>query len=444
MHCKNITLLYVRTGRFSEALESADRLLSERKESSDFLQTKGFVLLTAGRFDEAISILKTALDIDPNNKKANLYMGVALSLKGEYRKADTFLKQAYLLSPEDIFVHFARIENSVRSGDKKNIDHFLEKLFGSFDKDTIIGSLKRLDKNNIIAPLSQKILADAIKTKMPIFAKKMSELKNIDTTAFENVKVFQIMFKDQKVVVVMPAYNAAQTLRKTWEEVMAQEIVDLVIVVDDGSRDETVSIAKKLPNTLVHIHEKNIGYGGNQKTCYKLALEAGGDIIIMVHPDYQYTPKLIPAMASLIGNGLYHCVLGSRILGGYAIKGGMPVWKYIANRFLTYVQNILITAKLSEYHTGYRAFSRELLERLPLEVNSNDFVFDNQMLSQILWFGYRVAEVSCPTKYFAEASSINLFRSIKYGFGCLDTAMKFRLAKLNFMSSKLFPEKVQS
>jgi glycosyltransferase involved in cell wall biosynthesis len=247
------------------------------------------------------------------------------------------------------------------------------------------------------------------------------------------------MFKDQKVVVVMPAYNAARTLQRTWEEVMAQEIVDLVIVVDDKSRDETVSIAKTLPNTLVHIHEKNLGYGGNQKTCYRLALEAGGDIIIMVHPDYQYTPKLIPVMASLIGNGLYHCVLGSRILGGYAIRGGMPVWKYVANRFLTYVQNILMTAKLSEYHTGYRAFSRELLERLPLEVNSNDFVFDNQMLSQILWFGYTVAEVSCPTKYFPEASSINLVRSIKYGFGCLITALLFRLVKMRIIRSNLFP-----
>jgi len=242
----------------------------------------------------------------------------------------------------------------------------------------------------------------------------------------------------------MPAYNAEQTLRRTWEEVMAQDIVDLVIVVDDGSHDETVSIAKALPNTLVHIHEKNLGYGGNQKTCYNLALEAGGDIIIMVHPDYQYTPKLIPAMASLIGNGLYHCVLGSRILGGYAIRGGMPIWKYVANRFLTYVQNVLITAKLSEYHTGYRAFSRELLERLPLKVNSNDFIFDNQMLSQILWFGYKIAEVSCPTKYFAEASSISLLPSIKYGFGCLDTAIKYRLAKLNLISSQLFPEKEQS
>ncbi len=242
----------------------------------------------------------------------------------------------------------------------------------------------------------------------------------------------------------MPAYNAEKTLRMTYNEVMAQGIVDLVILVDDGSPDETVSLAQELSDTQVHIHEKNLGYGANQKTCYRLALEAGGDIIIMVHPDYQYTPKLIPAMASLIGNGLYHCVLGSRILGGYVIKGGMPVWKYVANRFLTYVQNILITAKLSEYHTGYRAFSRELLERLPLEVNSNDFVFDNQMLSQILWFGYKIAEVSCPTKYFAEASSINLYRSIKYGFGCLDTAIKYRLAKMNVTTCKLFPEKEQS
>jgi glycosyltransferase involved in cell wall biosynthesis len=247
------------------------------------------------------------------------------------------------------------------------------------------------------------------------------------------------MFKNKKVIVVMPAYNAAQTLRKTWDEVMAQEIVDLVIVVDDKSQDETVSIAKALPNTLVHIHDKNIGYGGNQKTCYRLALEAGGDIIIMVHPDYQYTPQLVPALTSMIGNGLYHCVLGSRILGGYALKGGMPLWKYISNRFLTFVENILLGAKLSEYHTGYRAFSRKLLEQLPLDANSDDFVFDNQMLAQILWFGYIIAEVSCPTKYFAEASSINLVRSIKYGFGCLFTALKFRLTKMRIINSKLFP-----
>lgn len=237
----------------------------------------------------------------------------------------------------------------------------------------------------------------------------------------------------------MPAYNAEKTLLMTYDEVMAQSIVDLVVLVDDGSRDETVSIAKALPDTLVYIHEKNLGYGANQKTCYSLALEAGGDIIIMVHPDYQYTPKLVPAMASMIGNGLYHCVLGSRILGGYALKGGMPVWKYIANRFLTLIENFLMQAKLSEYHTGYRAFSRELLERLPLKENSDDFVFDNQMLAQILWLGYTIAEVSCPTKYFAEASSINLSRSIKYGFGCLITAVLFRLAKMEIISSKLFP-----
>jgi glycosyltransferase involved in cell wall biosynthesis len=248
------------------------------------------------------------------------------------------------------------------------------------------------------------------------------------------------MFKEKKVVVVMPAYNAAQTLRRTYNEVMAQDIVDLVIVVDDGSHDETVSIARTLPNTIIFEHERNQGYGANQKTCYKLALEEKGDIIIMVHPDYQYTPQLVPAMASMIGNDLYQCVLGSRILGGYALKGGMPIWKYIANRFLTFVENLLVGAKLSEYHTGYRAFSRDLLERLPLEENSDDFVFDNQMLVQIIWFGYTVAEVSCPTKYFTEASSINLFRSIKYGFGCLMTAFTFRFAKMGLISSRIFPD----
>ena len=239
----------------------------------------------------------------------------------------------------------------------------------------------------------------------------------------------------------MPAYNAAQTILRTYEEVMAQEIVDQVIVVDDDSKDATVSIAEQLPNTLVFAHEKNTGYGGNQKTCYRLALDAGADIIVMVHPDYQYTPKLIPAMASMIGNGLYHCVLGSRILGGYALNGGMPIWKYFANRGLTFVENMLLGAKLSEYHTGYRAFSRQLLEKLPIEHNSDDFVFDNQLLAQILWFGYMIAEVSCPTKYFAEASSINLPRSIKYGLGCLFTSLKFRLAKMKLISSGLFPGK---
>ena len=247
------------------------------------------------------------------------------------------------------------------------------------------------------------------------------------------------MFKNKKVIVVMPAYNAAQTLQKTYNEVMEQDVVDLVIVVDDGSRDETVAIAKTLPNTIVQVHPRNQGYGANQKTCYKLALDQGGDIIIMVHPDYQYTPKLIPAMVSIIGNNLYPCVLGSRILGGYALPGGMPIWKYLANRFLTLVENILLGAKLSEYHTGYRAFSRELLEQLPLELNSDDFLFDNQMLAQILWFGHTIAEVTCPTKYFTEASSINFQRSVKYGLGCLATGLTFRLAKMNLINSRLFP-----
>jgi len=237
----------------------------------------------------------------------------------------------------------------------------------------------------------------------------------------------------------MPAYNAAQTLQQTHQEVLAQGIVDEVIVVDDASSDETTAIARSLPQTIIHTHKENRGYGANQKTCYRLALEAGSDIIIMVHPDYQYTPKLIPAMASMIGNGLYHCVLGSRILGGYALRGGMPIWKYVPNRFLTLFENVMTGAKLSEYHTGYRAFSRELLEGIPLEVNSDDFVFDNQMLAQVLWFGYQIAEVSCPTRYFTEASSINFERSLRYGFGCLGVAIRYRLARMGMVKSALFP-----
>jgi glycosyltransferase involved in cell wall biosynthesis len=247
------------------------------------------------------------------------------------------------------------------------------------------------------------------------------------------------MFKNKKIVVVMPAYNAAKTLRKTYDEVMEQGVVDLVILVDDASCDETSVIASGLPQTKVFVHERNKGYGGNQKTCYRMALEAGADIVIMVHPDYQYTPKLIPVMAAMIGNDLYPCVLGSRILGGYALKGGMPLWKYIANRFLTLAENILLGAKLSEYHTGYRAFSRELLQSLSMDGNSDDYLFDNQMLAQIIWRGYTIAEVSCPTKYFTEASSINLRRSIRYGLGCLWTALIFRLAKMGIIRSRLFP-----
>lgn len=247
------------------------------------------------------------------------------------------------------------------------------------------------------------------------------------------------MFNGQKIVVVMPAYNAARTLRKTYDEVMAQGIVDLVIVVDDASHDETVAIARTLEHVQVEVHPMNRGYGGNQKTCYRLALAAGADIVIMIHPDYQYTPQLIPAMASLVASGLYPCVLASRILGGGALSGGMPWWKYIANRFLTLVENSLLGAKLSEYHTGYRAFARSLLERLPLEKNSDDFVFDNQVLAQIVWLGCPIGEVTCPAKYLPESSSINFPRSVRYGVACLTTAIQYRWAKIRG-GGRLFSE----
>jgi glycosyltransferase involved in cell wall biosynthesis len=237
------------------------------------------------------------------------------------------------------------------------------------------------------------------------------------------------MLSGQKIIVVMPAYNAARTLRRTYEEVVAHDIVDLVIVVDDASHDETVAIARELDRVQVEEHPENRGYGANQKTCYRLALAAGGDIIIMIHPDYQYTPQLIPAMAALVASGLYPCVLASRILGGWALRGGMPWWKYVANRLLTFVENLLLGAKLSEYHSGYRAFARGLLERLPLEKNSDDFVFDNQVLAQVISLGCAIGEVTSPARYLPEASSINFRRSLRYGFGCLATALHSRFAR---------------
>ena len=245
------------------------------------------------------------------------------------------------------------------------------------------------------------------------------------------------MLNGKKIVVVLPAYNSSKTLEKTYREIPF-EIVDDVILVDDASKDTTTEVAENLGIRTI-IHPQNKGYGGNQKTCYRSALSLGADIVIMLHPDYQYTPKLITAMASLIANGLYPCILGSRILGGYAVKGGMPVWKYAANRVLTLLENMLLSAKLSEYHTGYRAFSAGLLRSLPLDANSDDFVFDNQMLAQIIWSGATIAEVSCPTKYFAEASSIGFSRSVRYGIGCLRTGLAFRLAKLGWAASPLFP-----
>ena len=252
------------------------------------------------------------------------------------------------------------------------------------------------------------------------------------------------MYNNRKVFVVMPAYNAEETLKKTYDEVVRQPFVDGVIVVDDASRDRTAEVATQLDKVTFYRMPKNTGYGGNQKKCYELALAAGADIVIMVHPDYQYTPLLIPAMASMIGNDLYDCVLGSRILGGNALRGGMPFYKYVSNRFLTFTENLMLDAKLSEYHTGYRAFSRRLLERLDLSGNSDDFIFDNQMLAQIVWTGAVVAEVSCPTKYFPEASSINFRRSSIYGIGCLLTGLQFLLADWGVRSSRFFPPELKN
>jgi glycosyltransferase involved in cell wall biosynthesis len=215
--------------------------------------------------------------------------------------------------------------------------------------------------------------------------------------------------------------------------------VDLVIVVDDASRDETLRLARTLEKVVAYGHDTNRGYGANQKTCYRLALEQGADIVIMVHPDYQYTPKIIPALAGLVASGLYDCVLASRILGGGALLGGMPWWRYVSNRVLTLLGNLLLGSKLSEFHTGYRAYSRDLLERLPLEANSDDFVFDNQLIAETLWIGGRIGEVSCPTSYAADASSISFARSVRYGFGCLGTAAVYRLAKWGVVRSPLFP-----
>ena len=244
------------------------------------------------------------------------------------------------------------------------------------------------------------------------------------------------MFHGKKVVVVMPAYNAARTIEQTYREIPL-DLVDAVVVTDDASHDDTVAVANQLGlHTLVH--EKNRGYGGNQKTCYTEALRLGADVVVMLHPDYQYTPRLLPAMIGLVTDGPFDVVLGSRVLGGRALAGGMPLYKYVANRALTAAQNLLCAAKLSEYHTGYRAFTREVLESLPLLENSDDFVFDNQVLAQCAHFKFRIGEVSCPTKYFEEASSINFRRSVTYGAGVLATTLQFALQRTGLMRFRIF------
>jgi glycosyltransferase involved in cell wall biosynthesis len=245
------------------------------------------------------------------------------------------------------------------------------------------------------------------------------------------------MLKGKKIVVVLPAYNAERTLKQTYDEI-PMDIVDEVVLVDDCSSDKTVEVGKQVGIKHIIRHEKNKGYGGNQKTCYDKALSLDADIVIMLHPDYQYTPLLIPAMASIIANNLYDVVLGSRILGKGAMKGGMPLYKYIFNRFLTFAENILVSQKLSEYHTGYRAFSKNILEKINYQSNSDDFVFDNQMLSQIIFAGYEIAEVTCPTKYFKEASSINFSRSAKYGLGVLGVSFLHFFCKMGLMKSELY------
>ncbi len=245
------------------------------------------------------------------------------------------------------------------------------------------------------------------------------------------------MYLNQKVVVVLPAYNAALTLEKTYREIPF-DIVDDLVLVDDASKDDTAEVAKLLGIRHVIRHEANKGYGGNQKTCYRKALELNADIVVMLHPDYQYTPKLITAMVSIIGQGLYPVVFGSRILGKGALKGGMPKYKYISNRFLTFFQNVLMNQKLSEYHTGYRAFSGEVLRKLDLSKNSDDFIFDNEMIAQIFYHDFDIAEVTCPTKYFDEASSINFSRSVTYGMGVLKVSLLYFLAKSGLYKSKIF------
>ena len=245
------------------------------------------------------------------------------------------------------------------------------------------------------------------------------------------------MINGQKLVVVLPAYNAERTLKQTYDEI-DRNLVDEVILVDDASKDDTVALGRELGITHIIHHEKNRGYGGNQKSCYRKALEIGADIIVMLHPDYQYTPALIGPMASLIANGVYPAVLGSRILGGGARRGGMPLYKYIFNRLLTMSQNMLMGQKLSEYHTGYRAYHRRVLESIPFENNSDDFVFDNELLAQIFFAGYEIAEITCPTKYFEEASSINLGRSITYGLGVLRVSFQYAFQKWGLASFSLF------
>lgn len=249
------------------------------------------------------------------------------------------------------------------------------------------------------------------------------------------------MINEKKVVVIMPAYNAEKTLKQTYDEIY-HDFVDEIILVDDNSSDNTKDVSKELKITTI-VHKENKGYGANQKSCYKAALKSGADIVVMLHPDYQYTPKLIPAIVSMIAFGQYDAVLASRMLGNSALKGGMPLYKFIANKFLTAFENIFLDEKLSEYHTGFRAFNKEVLEKLPLADCDDDFIFDNEILALLFYYGYKIGEISCPTKYFKEASSINFFRSCKYGFGVLGLSLKYFFAKHFALRSKIFKKEAK-
>jgi glycosyltransferase involved in cell wall biosynthesis len=271
-----------------------------------------------------------------------------------------------------------------------------------------------------------------------LIRESFSLMRGDDRTRYSISERKTVMINGQRIAVVLPAYNAEKTLETTVREL--PDLVDVCILVDDHSSDGTVEIAKRL-GLQFFVHDKNYGYGRNQQTCYREALAAGADVVIMVHPDYQYTPLLVTAMASMVAYGVYDVVLGSRIIGGTALHGGMPFYKYVANRFLTAFENMFLRVKLSEYHTGYRAFSRKVLLDLPLLENSDDFVFDNQMLAQCVYFGFRIGEVSCPTKYFDEASSINFRRSVKYGFGVLATSLQFGLQRIGLARYRIFNDK---
>ena len=456
-------------GQVDQAIAQYEKALAINPDYAKAHSNLGATLASRGRIDDAIVHYRRAVEISPDNLGAHYNLGLALAGRGQLGEAASEYQQVLRISPNNIVAcnslawirathPNARFRNGAEAvtlgATGPGCCQTIPRCWARWLRRTLrrVGIRRRLKRptkrlHSHPLPATRRLptrfagKSCSIVPVGPIINRRQRTLQARPKRQTRNklVKEDFRMFRGKKVVVVMPAYNAARTLKRTYDEVMAQEIVDLVIVVDDASKDDTAAVARTLPKVTLHIHPTNQGYGANQKTCYRLALEAGGDIVIMIHPDYQYTPQLIPAMAAMAATGLYPCVLGSRILGGYALQGGMPWWKYLSNRVLTAFENVVTGAKLSEYHTGYRAFSRELLESLSLEPCSDNFVFDNQMLAQILWLGATIAEVSCPTRYEPESSSINFSRSTVYGLGCLQTVLAYRLAKMRLIGSPLFP-----